>query len=233
MKELWKNGPKYKSGEFPLTTDSILLADFAPPGKAERVLDIGCGAGIIGLLLAWNNSKANVTGVEISEDAALCARENIAANGLSERMDVICADINSAPYERDTFDLVLCNPPYFAKDRGKQPNAFRGESTAELPDIIGAAARALHNGGSFCLVHRPERLPEIFVLVRAAGLEPKRLRFVAHTAQAKPSIMLIDARLGGGQSLEVLPLLELKDESGRDSREIRRICHLNEEDENA
>ena len=75
------------------------------------------------------------------------------------------------------------------------------------------------------LVHRPERLSELLCALTAAGLEPKRLRTVARTADAAPSLVLVGARRGGKPGLRILPPLTLCAPDGTDSEEIRRIYH--------
>ena len=80
------------------------------------------------------------------------------------------------------------------------------ESSA-LADVCAAAARVLRWGGRFALVHRPERLSDLFCTLRAHGLEPKRLRFVASSAENAPSLALVEARRGGKAGLSVEPML--------------------------
>ena len=83
----------------------------------------------------------------------------------------------------------------------------------------------LRSGGSFCLVHRPERLADIICALRAQRLEPKRLRFVRHHPGATVSLMLIDSRLDGKPGLQLEPDLILFDENGQETAEYRRIYH--------
>ncbi len=86
------------------------------------------------------------------------------------------------------------------KPRGK-------EVGCTLADVCAAAARVLRWGGRFALVHRPERLSDLFCTLRAHGLEPKRLRFVASSAEKVPSLALVEARRGGKAGLSVEPML--------------------------
>ena len=226
--ELWPDGPKYANDgrAFPLTADSVLLADFAQAEDLRRVLDVGCGSGIIGLLIAWNNREAHVIGVDISEDAVMCARDNIAQNALDDRVDVMCGDILGVALPEGSFDLVVCNPPYFEKGRGKSGGTAREESTATLRDITERASKLLCAGGAFCIVTRPERLSETLETMTEIDFSPARLRLVAHTANSAPSMVLIDARLGVTTELEVLSRLVLTDEKGGDSEEIKRIYRM-------
>ena len=225
--ELWPGGPKYSNSgrAFPLTADSIILADFAP--RNPRVLDIGCGSGIIGLLIAWNNADAHVTGIDISREAIECARRNVAQNSLDGRFCAVHGDIMDTELLKSAFDLAVCNPPYFEKGRGKSAGAAREESTATLFDIIKRASALLVRGGSLCIVIRPDRLAEALSAMAELEFSPARLRTVTHTANSPPSMALVEARLGAGSHLKVLPPLALKGENGGDSDEIKRIYRMN------
>jgi tRNA1(Val) A37 N6-methylase TrmN6 len=101
----------------------------------------------------------------------------------------------------------------------------RVEQTCTFTELCAAASRALRQGGRFALVHRPERLDEVLEYTRAAGLQPKRLRFVQQDAESAPNLFLLETRRGGRAGLTVEKPLLLK-ENGRDSREFRRIYHL-------
>ena len=101
----------------------------------------------------------------------------------------------------------------------------RDERTCTMQDICAAMAYLTRWGGSAALVHRPERLSELLCALTDAGLEPKRLRTVAHTAHAAPSLVLVEARRGGKPGLKLLPPLALCAPDGTDSEEIRRIYH--------
>ena len=109
-------------------------------------------------------------------------------------------------------DYALSNPPYFpagsgASAAGEARQAAREEVGCTLANVCAAAARVLRWGGRFALVHRPERLSDLFCTLRAHGLEPKRLRFVASSAENAPSLVLVEARRGGKAGLSVEPML--------------------------
>ena len=91
-----------------------------------------------------------------------------------------------------------------------------------------AAARALRWGGRLYLVHKPERLADLMVFLRAARLEPKRLRFVRHSAASAVSLVLLEARLGGKPGLQIEPELVLYGPDGSESAACRRIYHRQE-----
>ena len=231
---LWPDGPRLirDPDVFSLGTDAILLSDFASGKGTKRLLDLGTGSGIIPLLLAWGNPKLTATGIEIQEQASSLAESNLELNGLSDRVSIVTGDLREwrVPKLSGAFDLVVSNPPYFPVSSGKSTDnpaiaIAREERMCTLEDVCRAAAYYTKWGGSFCMVHRPERLAEAIHLLSSAGLEPKRLRLVQARPDAIPSLVLIDARRGASPGLTIMKPLFLYNNDGGDSEEIIRIYH--------
>ena len=232
--ELLSNGMRIvqSNGAFRLSTDSILLADFCTPLRADNIIDLGCGGMSLGVLLCAYNENYRVTGVEIQSAACEIAEENIRINGLEDRLRVVCADLREfAADNPPKFDAVVSNPPYFPVQSGAaSPDQAQAIAKTELycsfDELCLAASRLLTIGGSFFLVHRPERLAELCSILRAHRLEPKRLRFVRNTQDAPVSLVLIEARLGAGVGLTVENDLVLSRSDGTPTEEYRRIYHM-------
>lgn len=232
--ELYPGGPRFFSvpGVFRLGTDSVLLADFASAAHTSRILDLGCGGGTLGVLLALRVPDAEIDGVEIDPTASVLCRRNYAENGLSDRCRVTEGDLRDyrALFTAGAYDLVVSNPPYFAAGSGySAPDdrraAARDERNCSLAELCEAAKWLTRWGGLFALVHRPERMSEVLCAMSTAELEPKRLRMVQYNASRAPSLFLVEGRRGGKPGLEILPPLLLTDADGQDSEEIRRIYH--------
>ncbi|MGI5936814.1 MAG: tRNA1(Val) (adenine(37)-N6)-methyltransferase [Oscillospiraceae bacterium] len=235
FEELWPGGPKFaqRNGVFMFSTDSVLLADFANTTKVRRCADLGCGAGVLTVLLAEKNREAFIDGVEIQAESAALCRENLKVNHLDDKVRVIEGDLREHRklFKAGDYDLVVSNPPYFPVGRGgvsplEERDMARSESMCSLSDICQAAAYLCRFGGSFALVHRPERLSEVFCAMTKAGIEPKRLRLVSSRAQSPPSLALIEGRRGGKPGLAVEPLLIMHDDNGDYTQEMKRIYHL-------
>ena len=228
---LWPGGPVFcPEAGAPLGTDSELLADFVRCSGAKRGIDLGCASGILSLLLLWREPGLHMTGLELREDAAALARENLARNGLTARGEMLAGDIRAhrSLFRAGSFDLAVSNPPYFPPGSGAlSPDparaAARGETDCTMQDLCAAAAYLLRTGGRFCLVHRPERLSELFVCLSAQALEPKRLRLVCPREGSAPSLVLVEARRGGRPGLVIEPALVLTDPDGSESAEVKRI----------
>lgn len=220
-------------GGFRYGTDAVLLAHFASPGSRDRHCDLGCGGGIIPLLLAATTPCPEITGVEILPAVCNRARRGVLANGLEGRIRILEGDYRDpALLPAASFTVVTANPPYQKVGAGlcspdDEKRLSRTEVNATLPDVVAAAARLLEPGGRFCLVHRPERLADAICALRERGLEPKRLRLVGRDGTAAPSLFLLEALRGGRPALRILPPLLLT-EAGGESPELRAIYRREE-----
>lgn len=221
------------SRDFPLSTDSVLLADFTVLHRGCRVFDLGAGSGTLGLLLASQEPTAFVDGIELRPSAVAAAEEIIGKNGLKDTVRVRQGDLRRIEEVSSggCFDVVVSNPPYFPCGSGAvsadpEAAAARSEQFCTPSELCRAAAYLLRWGGSFFLVHRPERLADLVSALREHGLEPKRLRLVCHLPDSAPSLLLIEAKKGGKSGLRILPQLCLSDPDGSPSTEYRRIYDL-------
>ncbi|MBQ3483742.1 MAG: methyltransferase [Clostridia bacterium] len=202
-------------------TDAFLLSAFCRGKGKGRIADLGCGTGIIALLLAARRRYAQIFGVEIQAVFAELARRNTALNGFADTLPILRADVRAlSPADfGGELDAVVCNPPYMRADTGfaaqhDEKQIARHEICGDIGDFTAAAARCLRYGGSFYCVWRPDRLPALFAAMAAAKLSPKRMVLVHDSPEKSPATVLIEARLGGAEGLSVLPPLFLHAASG-------------------
>ena len=158
--ELWPGGPRFKQqeGSFRLSTDSVMLAHFVSGIRANKIIDIGCGAGVLSVLLSHARPLAKVEGVEIQEESAVLSRENMKENGF-ESEAIICGDIREYRdfLKAGDYGLVVSNPPYFPVDSGYNAPAdsraiARDERCLTLDQLCEAAKYLCRWGGAFALV---------------------------------------------------------------------------------
>lgn len=237
MEELLFGGirMRYHENQFRVSTDSVLAAAFARLRDGDAVCDLGCGCGAISLLLCGRYPGLRVTGIELQPDAAACARQNALENCLQARFRVIEGDLREhrTLFSPGSFHAVIANPPYYPANSGRPPQsaalaAARTELTCTLDDLCRCAAWLLKTGGSFTLVHKPERLADLICAMRARALEPKRIRFVRHTCAAPVSLVLLEARKGAKPGLTYEPDLVLFTPDGAETAEYRTIYHRQE-----
>ena len=215
-------------GAFPLSTDSVALAGFVKLPPKATVLDLGSGCGTLGLMLCAADKNCSVTGVELDENAHHTALENSRRNGVSNRLLSICGDIVRIPemIAPGSFRCCISNPPYFVGGPASQSHpTARQENSCTLDALLASAAWALQYGGDFYLVHRPERLAEIFAKASSLHLEPKRLCLLRHRENGPVTLVLIQCRKGGkpGLSWEEWALF---DAQGNPTERYKTLYHL-------
>ena len=215
--------------------DSVLLSDFAKNIKnGAKVLDLGTGTGIISILLCGKTDLSNIIGVEIQEEVAKMANRSSLLNKLENKFKVINEDIINLKniFEKQSFDVVVTNPPYKKKDTGiKNENRkkiiSRHEITATLEDFINVSSDLLKDKGEFYMVHRPERLVDILNLMRKNRIEPKILKMVSSNINKEPKLILIKGIKNAKPFLKIEKNLYIYDENGNYTDEILKIYSKN------
>lgn len=215
-------------GAFPLSTDSMALAHFVKLPKNANILDLGSGCGTLGLLLCAKRDDCTVTGVEIDMQASETALHNANANNIAQRLNSICADVRQIPtfIKPGSFRVCVSNPPYFTDGPKSKtvPNARR-EDLLPLDNLFAAAAWAVRYGGDFYLVHRPERLAELFAAAAKYRLEPKELQILHHHIGSPINLILVKFRKGAKPGLKWGEKY-LFDEKGSATAYYKQIYHL-------
>lgn len=215
-------------GAFPLSTDSMALASFARLPRNARVLDLGSGCGTLGVLLCAKDSGCRVTGIELDETAHRTALDNCGRNGLQGRLNSICADMAavSCLVKPGSFDICVSNPPYFTAGFLSQSTPLaRHEQACSLDTLMAGAAHGLKFGGDFYLVHKPERLAEIFACASRHKLEAKRLCLLRHRENGPVSLVLVQCRKGAKPGL-VWEDAVLFDKDEQPTEYYKSIYHL-------
>ena len=228
----------YDDALFRPGTDTFLLSSLPRLKAGLRICDLGCGTGLLGLLLMQRQRGGmTVTGVDIQPAAVELARKCAVENDLADRLQFVEADLKDIRrhFPTGSFDLVVCNPPYYPPNSGYMAEddairTARSEVSCTLEDICRAAAYLLRWGGSFCLVHKPERLTDVLDAMRRHGCEPKRLRLVCARPEQAPSLLLIESRRGGkpGLSIEAPLILQISD--GSPTAELNAIYFRQQEE---
>lgn len=227
--ELQRNGYRIIQNpeRFCFGMDAVLLSGFARAKKEERCLDLGCGNGIIPILMEAKTEGKHFTGLEIQPESADMAKRSVALNGLQDRIDIVEGDIKDASkiFGASSFHVVTTNPPYMTAQHGltnvyEAKTIARHEVLCNLEDIIRESARLLMPGGRFYMVHRPFRLAEIISLMVQYRMEPKRMRLVYPYVDREPNMVLIEGLRGGKSRMTVEKPLIVYKEPGKYTDEI-------------
>ena len=136
-------------------TDGVLIGAWCNTENATNILDIGTGTGLIALMLA-QKSNANIVAIDMDENAAIQASENVKRSEWSDRIEIIHTSIQEyAKVSNQKFDLIVSNPPFFV-DSLQAPTASRtlARHTSQLShsELIDNSLNLLSKNGKFCLI---------------------------------------------------------------------------------
>ena len=192
-----------KEKAFRFGIDAVLLSDFANVKSKHRAIDLCTGTGIVPFLLYGKYNPKEVWGIEIQEEMEEMARRSSKLNGTEDIVKFKCADLKDKNLVKELgrFDVLTVNPPYKLNNAG----------------IVNK------DNGRMFIVHRPERLADIFGLMRKYNIEPKRVKMVQPNVNKAPNIVLVEGQRDGGAFLKWEKPLYVYDEEGNFSREIDEI----------
>lgn len=197
------------------SVDAVLLGLWATRFSVERSLDIGCGCGVIPLIMAdlWERRglALEATGVEIQPSLAALARDNVERNGRQGQVSIVEADIRAWD-TAERWPLVTCNPPYQGQKTGvhsRDPEraAARHEIHGTLVEIFRACRRRLDPTGRLLVVFPASSLPRLFSALEEVRLWPQRLLLVFPKASQEARLALIEIACKEGSLLCEPPLL--------------------------
>lgn len=174
-------------------TDGCLLGAWAKLEGCNRVLDIGCGSGLIAIMAA-QRCDAQITGVEIDADAAAQAQENVDNTAWAKRIEIINCDIkNYTPKER--FDAIVSNPPFFANSlkcpEEKRTQARHSDSlTCEV--LMQCAKELLTDTGTLSVVIPTDAVDTWRDEALFKGLSTRRITYVRTLPHKQPKRVLVE-----------------------------------------
>ncbi len=217
-----------KKEGYRFSMDPILLAGFASVKEKDRLLDLGTGGGILPFLLQKKHEDKDLsfTGVDIQADYIDMAQRSAKINELTN-LEFFVEDIKNLPEKyKASFDLVICNPPFYALDEGKISKKkdlalARHEVAVDLPAIIKAGSFALKDKGAFIFIHRCHRLFEAQAYLEKEGLSINRLRFIYGKEDIPAKLFMAQAVKRKNPQLEIMAPLIVYDREGNYREEVK------------
>lgn len=219
--------------------DSTILAHFVSINpKVKRIIDLGCGNGYIPIFLTLR-TKAQIYGVEIQPEVVDLAKKSITLNHLDDQIHIINGDIKSIHnlFGPSSFDVVVSNPPYFKFKESSITNLSnyqtiaRHEVLIKLDDIVKSANVLLKDGGTFAIVHRSDRLLELFDTLKKYHFNPQRMQFVFNSISSEESVLVVieskkSTKQGG---LKIIQPLYIKNYNNEYTDDILKIFNFKKE----
>ena len=228
-----KDGYRYNS-------DSLFLWDFARKNcsfkASQSLLDVGCGCGILGLLLARDFNCA-LSCIDIQPQNCELAQINAGANDI--KASIICADffkdwesgnsripsdfnensrIPSQGFQRNqSFERIICNPPFYdfgGENKNAHKNTSRNASSFDILAFASKCSKLLAPKGELVLCYDARLIDRLLQALLKAGLKPIKLAFL-HSKPSKPAnVVLVVAKKGAKSPLCVFGSLFACNENG-------------------
>ena len=197
-------------------SDSIFLYDFIHGFKPKgRLLDIGCGVGIISLLLARDFELETVI-IDKQESMLGYAKHNFEINRLETEAHL--GDI--ATFESDVkFDLIVSNPPFYdssvTQSENTHLNTARYSHHMPIEVLVAAAKRLLAPRGYFIFCYDAKQIDSVLQRLKEEKINPEVLRFVHSKIDREAKLVLVAARVGSKSMTKVLPPLIVFDQQSQ------------------
>ena len=203
----YKNMKIYQNTDFfSFSLDSIILANFSTIRlRDKKIVDFCTGNAIVPLIMS-RRTKSRIIGVEIQKKLCDLAKKSINQNKLSDYIEIVNSDIKD-------FSINNCNEKMVA----------RHEVLIDLNGVVDCAKRVLKDNGTFCMVHRSDRLIEIIDCFKENNIEPKKIKFIYNNIDSNSTLVLIEGQKAGKCGLIVDKPLILHDLEGNDTEEYKKL----------
>ena len=195
---------------YKLSSDAVALANFVTCKKTDRVIDIGCGTGVLTLLIAYNQKPNEIISVDINEAAVQQLTKNLALNDdklLETHFTPLHADARRLHtlISANSADVIVCNPPYFTT--GKKPqnthvNQARHDDTLSLTDLALLSTRNLKYGGTIFFCYPANQIAKAITIFENNNFRIKTIKLLSN--QKGVYLAIIKAKKGGGHNTTLL-----------------------------
>ncbi len=193
---------KIVEGVFPVTTDSVLLGSWIDSNEAKTIIDLGCGSGILSLMLAQKSKiVSKILAVDIDEGSVICASTNIKNSPWKDLVSCFQIDLREIvsiePFSKmkSSIDLIVSNPPYFHKQlvsqedhksRSRHQLQIDFEMLAKLADFF------LSDNGKACFVIPIMNEDELTFQMYIHKFQLNRIAKIKHKANSPYSLFLLE-----------------------------------------
>ena len=173
-------------------TDGVLLGSWVSCKKINTILDIGCGTGLITLMLAQRNLKSTITGIEIDKIASKEAQLNIASSDWEERIEIKNTSLQKLN-TNTKFDLIVSNPPFFAENKSQQRRDLaRRANKLSFEELIQNTLNLLTEQGIFSVIIPKDSEANFYKIATLNKLYCNRVCYIKGNKKAKVKRVMIE-----------------------------------------
>ena len=196
-------------------SDSIFLYDFISSFKPKgKLLDVGCGVGIISLLLS-RDFDIETSIIDKQKVMLDYARHNYALNGLEAKSYL--GDFTTFGTE-EKFDFIISNPPFYdssvIQSENTHLNIARYAHHLPIIDFITKVKKLLKPRGYFIFCYDAKQVDKLLQTLREQGINPEKMCFVHSKLDRDAKLVMIAARAGSKSMMQILaPFVVFDDDS--------------------
>jgi tRNA1(Val) A37 N6-methylase TrmN6 len=210
------------SSGYAYNSDSIFLykfiSEFNPKGS---LLDVGCGVGIISLLLTRDfNIKTTI--IDKQEMMIKYAKHNFDLNNL--KVDVIHKDFIELQSE-EKFDYIISNPPFYdqsvQQSENESLNIARYAQHLPIETFIQNVKKNLKPRGYFIFCYDAKQLDRLLSILKLYKLNPEVLRCVHSKINRDSKLVMIVARANSKSMMKIVPPLIVFDKQSNYNDEAK------------
>ena len=182
--------------------DSALLGAWVDVSRAKRLLDAGCGCGILALMAAQKLSDAGsvdfqIDAVDIEPGAVADSADNFAASPWAGHFSVRQISLQDYADQADpcTYDHIFSNPPYYDESLpsgSAERDTARSTDTLSRTDLLFAASKMLAPGGRLSLILPFDQGKKMILEALCAGWSLRRQWFVKTKPKSLPKRLLLE-----------------------------------------
>ncbi|RLA71206.1 MAG: methyltransferase [Epsilonproteobacteria bacterium] len=187
-------------------SDSIFLYDFISTFKPKgSLLDVGCGVGIISLLLS-RDFTLQTSIIDKQEKMMDYARHNYALNQLSVQSHIV--DFTEFKTE-EKFDYIISNPPFYdsrvTQSENTHLNIARYAHHLPIENFIAKVKKLLKPRGYFIFCYDAKQIDLLVYHLTLCGINVEKIQFVHSKIDRDSKLVMIAARVGSKSMTQILP----------------------------
>ena len=205
-------------------SDSIFLYDFISSFNPKgSLLDVGCGVGIISLLLSRDFS-IETSIIDKQEKMLQYAKYNYSLNKLDVESHL--GDFIEMKTE-EKFDYIISNPPFYdprvTQSENRHLNIARYAHHLPIEAFVVKVKKLLKPRGYFIFCYDAKQVDLLLYTLQKQGIKPERLQFVHAKLDRESKLVMIAARMGSKSMMQILPPFVVHDDKNMYSKNAQNV----------
>lgn len=195
---------------YKLSSDAIALGNFVQCQTKDTVIDIGCGTGVLTLLIAYNHQPHKMICVDINDDAINQLTKNLTLNReklKATNFTTLHADARELHtiIHANSADVIVCNPPYFTtgkKSQNQHVKLARHDDTLSLDDLAILCTKNIKYGGTVYFCYPANQIAKAITIFENHNFRIKTIKLIANHKGVY--LAIFRAKKGGGHQTTLL-----------------------------